>query len=891
MLKIVKTKLEKEAKERGKRMRREILILVLILVTALFFSVDVKAYDDNGTYFTCYNCDDCVNALNNNTYSEVKLGADISDYSGTCINNPENFTNKTFDCQGHVIDGDDNGGDGIYLESKGNNIVIKNCVITDFDHGFMLLGVNNVTIENNNVSSCVGDGIAMWSNSQNLLIKNNFIFDNGATGIYVYNCHNNTIFNNTILDNQQRQISLEEGSSFNNISNNSISVINAGENLIYLNRGLNNTISFNYLETISDSNDAIWLDDYSSDNLITRNVLVCNQCDVAGIAVIGSTTTVEQNNITYNDISNFSSGIYYAGTLHYIANNKIYDCGYGIVADYPSEDIFYKNEIFNCDYGIYINSGTGLVVEENELYDNPNNLYLSGLTYSNITKNLLSNGSYGIMFESSNNNNLSSNTIENNVYGVYSSASQDNIIDKNVFGGNNYSVYLFTTTTGVCRGDAVHCNEINNQTACEQQQICSWLNNKCRGIALSCPMFMDQTSCTRQLGCYWQLQASSNYRFNITSNTVDDCEFGFYIMGKMKFAHNHSISDNNISQCNIGIFLDDLRDSSFANLILDNDLDLVSTGRSNFFENVTFKNTKVSFNYSGNINVSHASMQGSAPSGMTYINKFLEVENSSAAQVNITFFYQDSDLVNIKSEESLGLYEYSGSSWEKINYSLNTSSNTLSANLTDFSVFGIFGEEKPSTGGGGGGGGGYTPAVCGDGKCDSRRENYLNCPRDCPPPSEPPENVLQDLGDVGNGTNFEGGFAQVFKFRVKGQEHVAQIVKIEEDSVTLLIWSSPLQVLLYVGQPKQIDLDGNNLAELEILLSKIENGKAFLFLKEIEESMPSAPQKPEEKEVPTEEKKPSLLLPLLLIIIVVAIIIAIIVWQAREKKLRWLGYK
>ncbi|MEM2462769.1 MAG: hypothetical protein QXD71_01195, partial [Candidatus Pacearchaeota archaeon] len=109
------------------------------------------------------------------------------------------------------------------------------------------------------------------------------------------------------------------------------------------------------------------------------------------------------------------------------------------------------------------------------------------------------------------------------------------------------------------------------------------------------------------------------------------------------------------------------------------------------------------------------------------------------------------------------------------------------------------------------------------------------CSQDCAAPLEPPENVSEDLGDIGEGKECGGSSGYVFRFRVKGQEHIGQIGEIRANGITLFIWSDPIKVDLIVDKTKQIDLDGNNLAELEILLKKIENGKALLFLKELKE--------------------------------------------------------
>ncbi|MEM2822002.1 MAG: DUF2341 domain-containing protein [Candidatus Pacearchaeota archaeon] len=177
-----------------------------------------------------------------------------------------------------------------------------------------------------------------------------------------------------------------------------------------------------------------------------------------------------------------------------------------------------------------------------------------------------------------------------------------------------------------------------------------------------------------------------------------------------------------------------------------------------------------------------------------------------------------------------------------------------------------------------------SPSVCGDGKCDSKKENYLNCSQDCAAPSEPPENVSEDLGDVGGGREYGGSGGYAFRFRVKGQEHVGQIGEIRANGITLFIWSDPIKIDLIIGKAVQLDLDGNNLAELEILLEKIENDKAFLLLKELKEKeeMPSSIAVPTQ---PTKQAKPKLIwLWIIIGAILIVIIVAAILRSIRKKK-------
>ena len=84
-----------------------LFIFFAFALTSLIINLNsVSAYTDNGTAFLCENCSDCINALNNNTYNFVYLNQSITNHIGTCIDNPTNFSNKTFDCQNYLIDGE-----------------------------------------------------------------------------------------------------------------------------------------------------------------------------------------------------------------------------------------------------------------------------------------------------------------------------------------------------------------------------------------------------------------------------------------------------------------------------------------------------------------------------------------------------------------------------------------------------------------------------------------------------------------------------------------------------------------------------------------------------------------------------------------------------------------
>lgn len=133
--------------------------------------------NDTSGWCECNSCSDCANALNDNENCTVgvKLTQNITS-TGTCIDNPANFSNKTFDCQFYNIAGDASG-EGIVASGGGN--WIENCVISNFSAGI------NLTSGANNISSCniTNNTVGLWTNIASLNVWYNNIWDNVDFGI------------------------------------------------------------------------------------------------------------------------------------------------------------------------------------------------------------------------------------------------------------------------------------------------------------------------------------------------------------------------------------------------------------------------------------------------------------------------------------------------------------------------------------------------------------------------------------------------------------------------------------------------------------------------------------------------------------------------------------
>jgi parallel beta-helix repeat protein len=242
----------------------------------------------------CINCTDCSEKIALvSAGGTVRLISNITNQDGTCILIPR--SDVTFDCQNHLIDGDNDWeGYGIYVDASSygdiNNVTIRNCNIRQFDDGIYLDGSSSYVVENSSIvdttvsdnrghgidlanapnniltgiKSCLNDndGIMIRDSSYNRL-ENIETNSNGQCGIYLLfsSSSYNSLTNITSSSNGFAGIYIDRCSSttVNNshITNNNygINLNSAGANLIYNNFFCNdNNIGFRGTEHANDWN-------------------------------------------------------------------------------------------------------------------------------------------------------------------------------------------------------------------------------------------------------------------------------------------------------------------------------------------------------------------------------------------------------------------------------------------------------------------------------------------------------------------------------------------------------------------------------------------------------------------------------------------------------------
>lgn len=154
---------------------------------------------------TCSTCAECEAALSSGMYDVVVLDADIIDYPDSCIELHLGESNVTFDCAGHLIDGDGPRGEpalddpehGVTM-MQGSGNTVRNCTISGFDAALYLVNASGTVLENNDIE---GNWVGIdLSNGYSNTISGNIV-RGSKIGIKITNSDDNTVASNTVCGN------------------------------------------------------------------------------------------------------------------------------------------------------------------------------------------------------------------------------------------------------------------------------------------------------------------------------------------------------------------------------------------------------------------------------------------------------------------------------------------------------------------------------------------------------------------------------------------------------------------------------------------------------------------------------------------------------------------
>lgn len=168
-------------------MLRISIVIAILLTPQVVFSAPPP------TETTCSSCSECETLLNSGSWDIVRLDTDLVNVGGTCVS-INGATSVVFDCDGHLIDGDDIAIDpdyGIHIFGASFEVTVMNCTVSDFSSGIELWSASNCTVEDCVfVSNGIGISAAYLTGTS---ISSNISSDN-FTGLYLRDSADNNFF-------------------------------------------------------------------------------------------------------------------------------------------------------------------------------------------------------------------------------------------------------------------------------------------------------------------------------------------------------------------------------------------------------------------------------------------------------------------------------------------------------------------------------------------------------------------------------------------------------------------------------------------------------------------------------------------------------------------------
>ncbi len=618
--------------------------------------------------------------------------------------------------------------------------------------GLQLSNTNYSNITDINATSNT-IGIEFLSGSSNNTMINSMAINN-YYGIYLdSNSNNNSLINNTasrntlygfyILTNSNnltKNVASFNAPGFTLESSSNKMINNSGfsntHGLILNPNSVNNTIKENNFYNNTDG--GIWVDDNSNNtNVINNNIY--NNTGI-GIRVDYSTNITIANNNIYN---NTEYGIQFTGDWSVVINNSAYNSRRdGIYISYSLNNNITNNRAYN-------NTVSGFFLA----YSSNNNFF--------IGNNASNNSDNGFFLEDGpSNNTFIGNIVNNNSdYGidVFTGSDGNRFTDNKIY-GNGWTGIIFDGSSNNNASD----NEI--------------YDNSANGIRIT--------------------SGSNN---NLTRNTI--YRSGWYGIFLDRASSNKIINNTINNNTYSGMYLN----NSSSNNITNNSMNYNTLW--DYESNRTSQNNTVSNNWLGTNNISFTNLdiaiklgssQSSEPSGYAGINKFFNITNRSAnSWIYINISYTNSEIVSL-TESTLQLWRNSSGTWSQVSgtNSVDTANNYVYANITTFSIFGVFGTNVTLA---------AAPSAESAGGCPTQIYTFAN---------QSQEFTITKCGYI--------------KYNHKDISYRIRLLNTNSSSAA--IKSDSFEITLNLNETKAIDLDKDGTKDLEILLVSVASSSARVLL-------------------------------------------------------------
>ncbi len=861
---------------------------------ALFLLV-IPAFSVSATNITT-----CKGTYNIDSSGEFELIQHINNSFGTCIN--IDASDVMLNCSGYIINASSGMHTGIYVEDGNHNVTIKNCNVYGYSmgihvesinstlvnntvwnnqYGIDFQGASNTVVENNTIFGHSIYGMYLYSKAENNSIRNNTITSNGGTnwaGISILSGNHNNITGNQIKNNTEHGIITRNGVHYTTITDNDISEnYDTGLYMEYgtNNRIINNTFDNNSLSGITEvgmyltrTNDSTIENNRANKQYVGLDLSYeCYNNSVFNNTVNNNTfgigfVEVYNNSITNNIVENNSYGIFFqlkvfniTSTNNRINNNSLQ--GLSILGG--SNGSTFTNDS-------YLNNTKDIVIEDSKdckfynitvlpisttftFIEYSGDINVSRINnapstspYRNISKYLNVSGTdwvvMNISYANANISNIEENSLTMMHYDGSSWTNLSSSLDKNnkdvSANLTSFSIFalLANPDCGVVNEDLMLLSNISSIDSC--------LIINSSNITIDCNynnITGNKTGSSKGI----HLNASKNvtvkncYVYNFTS--------GIYLEKSNKSSIYNNTFSLNSNGLDIGYDSSDniftLNNVSYSDLF---DLHMDS-GTNNKFFDITMGpvSTTLSLSrYNGSLHLFGVPSPSANPAGKKNVSSYINITKTDGEYIELNISYSDDIVSNNSIDEStLKMYHYSDyNTWIELTSTVDSTNNVVYSNISNFSAFGIFGNEPTQTtpSGGGGGGGGRSSTIL-------NVKSY---------------NITESLVPGESFLTERLYKSDYIYFDYKNLEHRITIKEIlySNKAVKLEIASIPQEHWIYLNQDLNVDVDGNAYNDLSIRPNSISLSHTILNITILNENAPAPISFPGEPETVADKISP-----------------------------------
>jgi len=580
------------------------------------------------------------------------------------------------------------------------NVTVKNLTVRNFDIGVGVFDTELSRFEDVEVSST---NTSVDIRGSGNLTLDGFVVSDTHTGVIANDTTNTTVENSHIqsdslasaddvIDNDPGD-TIDDGLQFGTQSNGG----SDGPGVVFIdtkqNRLVNSVVTgFNdtgvTINVTTESSPVVVIDDStkSSSNEVVNSVVTNNQM---GISIVNSTGNRIHNN-TVGD--NTEDGIRVSTEP---GSNLILSSSSNV----PSNEVTRNDVVGNGQKGIILTTGgsnqgtvTNTTVANNSVVGNQDGVILVGSVENEIRNNsvLNSSGDGIVIGLLSNKNNVTENNVVNtsNDGVIVSQSSKNNLTSNVVTNASRSGIHI----TRMSNGNGVMGNLVKNNS-----QHGVWINKESHKNRVTDNSLIDNDESGLYLGGAAASPIGANETI-VVNNTVSGSEYGVWL--SQSFGTDSS--ENTVTGNEEGIALNASSDNRFDNdTARENvwDFESVNGSVNNTVTNLnvgssTRSETTLSFD-SKELKLGSVDSPAADPGSLENIGRYFEAESeSSDTFLDFELHYEDDDVKSVN-ESTLELRRYDGTSWVAVSgYSVDEGKNVVSANLTSFSDFGVFGESK-----------------------------------------------------------------------------------------------------------------------------------------------------------------------------------------------------